>query len=325
VQLDKVVDALAASEFVWLVPGFALFVLGFCMRALRWRVLFLERTRPASWPALESLVIGQLFNTILPLRAGDPIRIVALNRRTGGSRAEIAATIVAERLFDMLALLFLLFVSLRWLPEVEWLGAAVALAAGLGLAVAAVVLVLARHDDRPLRALARPLAWLPLFSRNRADQAGSNLALGLASLRRTRVAFVAAVWTLASWLVIGLSSWVVMLAFDLGLDPLAGVFVVTAIGLSMILPSGPGALGVFEAAVVAALKPYGVSASEALSYALVLHALHTVPFLVAGPIVLHGHGRAVRERRARVAVRGVGAASSPKARPEGPPTIPPVR
>lgn len=296
-QLDEVVDALAGSEYVWLVLGLAVFLVGFCMRAARWRALFSPSTRPATWPALEALLIGQFFNTILPLRAGEPLRIVALNRRTRGSRAEITATIVAERLFDILALLLLLFLCLPWLPDVEWLGAAIGLAAGLAFVVAVVVIALARYDDRPLRLLVRPLVRLPFFTHDRVDRAGMNLAQGLASLRSGRTGAVAAAWTLAAWLVIGTSCWIVMLAFDLGLDPLAGVFVVTAIGLSMILPSGPGALGVFEAAVVAALQPYGVPASEALSYALVLHALHTLPFLVVGAIVLHGHGRALRERR----------------------------
>ena len=42
----------------------------------------------------------------------------------------------------------------------------------------------------------------------------------------------------------------------------------------------------FEGATVVALGAYGVSRSDALSYALVLHAVNFFPYLVAGVIAM---------------------------------------
>jgi uncharacterized membrane protein YbhN (UPF0104 family) len=53
-----------------------------------------------------------------------------------------------------------------------------------------------------------------------------------------------------------------------------------------VLPAAPGALGVFEAAVVLALAAYDVPRAQALSYAFVLHAANFFPYLVAGAIAL---------------------------------------
>ena len=93
---------------------------------------------------------------------------------------------------------------------------------------------------------------------------------------------MAFLWTTGSWIVLGFSYWFVMRAFDLGLSPVAGELVVIGIGLAMVLPSSPGAIGVFEAATVVVLKAYGVDNSVALSYALLLHALNVIPlFAVA--------------------------------------------
>lgn len=92
-----------------------------------------------------------------------------------------------------------------------------------------------------------------------------------------------------------LSYWLVMLAFDLGLSPVAGLFALIAVGLAMILPSSPAAAGVFEAATIVALLPYGVPKSLALSYALVIHAVNFVLYIGWGAIVLRMH--AVRLRR----------------------------
>jgi hypothetical protein len=51
---------------------------------------------------------------------------------------------------------------------------------------------------------------------------------------------------------------------------------------------------VFEAAVLVALDAYGVPKEEALSCAIVAHVLNFVPFVIAGPLVLHSHATSLR-------------------------------
>ena len=72
-----------------------------------------------------------------------------------------------------------------------------------------------------------------------------------------------------------------------------------AVGLSFAVPAAPAGLGVFEAAGLAATSAYGVPASRALAYVLVLHALNVVPFLAAGAIVL---ARWIPRRRERLPI-----------------------
>ena len=99
-----------------------------------------------------------------------------------------------------------------------------------------------------------------------------------------------------------------MIGFDLGLSPLAGGLVIVAIGLSMILPSSPAAVGVFEAATLVALNAYGVPKSAGLSYALVLHAVNFFPYIAAGLIVLQTHALSMRRKSVPDAAgRGAGA------------------
>lgn len=286
-RLGEVADALTSTDYLWLVPALAAFVLANGLRVLRWRMLFARETRPGWRPATEAFLVGQFFNIVLLARAGELMRVVALNLRTRTSRAEILATVLLERVFDVLGLLLLFFVTLPWLPEVTWLRAAGALTIGLVVALALGAAALALWGDRPFRFFLAPLSRLPFLSRERTDRAASNLVQGLAGVRSVRLGITALVSTIALWIVLGFSCWFVILAFDLGLSTVAGMFVVVAIGLSMVLPSAPAALGVFEAAVVAALAAYGTGRSDALSYALVLHALHVLPFAAVGiPLLL---------------------------------------
>jgi glycosyltransferase 2 family protein len=293
IDLREVAEALRASDVRWVVPALLAFAAATLLRALRWRSLFVGATQPPVRPVLASMLIGDLFNNVLPARAGEPARMLALHARSGASRAQIASTIVLERLFDVSVLLLLLFASLPWLPQVTWLRAAAWLALVVGTVAVAAVLLLAFLGDRPARLLLRPLRFVPFLSPARLEHAPVNATQGLAALTDVRLAVRALVLTLGAWACGILSAWLLSLGFDLGVGPLAMVLVVVATALGMGVPSAPAAIGVFEAAVVIALAAYGVPAAQALSFGLALHALGFVPLVVAGLLVL-AHGRRSR-------------------------------
>jgi uncharacterized protein (TIRG00374 family) len=268
------------------------------VRALRWRYLFASATRPPYGPVFEATLLGQCFNNILPARAGEIARIVALHRTAGTSRAETTSTVVVERLYDVLVLLGLLFVFVPWLPHVAWIHAAAVLAIVLFAATVASVVVLLRWGEKPFLVLLRPLTrlGLPFLTLERAEHAAASFVRGAASLRDPRLAAVALVLTAVSWIPLALSTWVLMIGFHLGLSVLAGLLVTIATGLSLVLPSSPGAVGVFEAAALVGLKAYGIDKADALSFAIVLHAVNFLPYVLAGALVLQWQAWRTRTR-----------------------------
>jgi glycosyltransferase 2 family protein len=298
VHPGQVWTSLRESNYWWAVPSIALLGASQAVRALRWQYLFPATTRPPYGPVLEATLLGQFFNNVLPARAGEAARVIALNRTAGTAATEVAATVVVERLYDVIALLAMLFVLLPWLPEVTWVHAASILAIALVVLTAAGTVAMVRYGERPARWLLRPFARLPFVSTEQTERAAASIHRGAASLYDPGLALVATLLTIVSWLLLALSAWLLMLGFDLGLSLLAGVLVMVAVGLAWILPSSPAAVGVFEAAVLISLKAYGIEKSEALSYALVLHAVNFFPYVLAGAVVLHGHATAVRKELA---------------------------
>jgi len=303
VDLGQVWTALQKCRWWTLVPALALLVLANLVRAWRWQLQFTAATRPRFWPALSALLIGTFFNNVLPARAGEAAQVVALRRSSRTSLSETAATVLAGRVWDVLSVLVLLFCLAAWLPPVSWLRAAVYLAIGLVLGLAVVVVT----GQRLLRIVLRPLAMLPFVSAGQTDSAAAGVWRGLVSIRRPGPAFVALALTTASWLLFALSNWCVLEGFSLGLSPLAGILISIALSLAMILPSAPASIGVFEAAVLLALKPYGVPKPEALSAALVIHALNLFPYIGAGIVCLRLEARGRRYAPAGAAEAGASA------------------
>lgn len=273
-QPDEVWRSLRESNGWWLVPALAVLGLGTFVRAVRWRSLFGHDTRPPIGPVTAATLVGLAVNNVLPLRAGEAARILALGRRTGTSRVETLATVALERALDVFCLILMLIVALPWLPDVEWLRPAVVLALLIALVLGALALV----GERPFHALAR--------RSERLEEAWHSVSRGLVGLRHPRIALAGFTWTVASWVLVALSCWLVTLAFDLDLPVVSGLLVLSAIGLAMILPAAPANLGVFEAAAVLALAAYDVPRSQALSYAFVLHGLNLFPYVVAGAVAL---------------------------------------
>jgi hypothetical protein len=276
-----------------LAPALVALAVATWVRALRWQSLFDEQTRPPLGPVTNAMLIGLLFNSILPARAGEAARVVALWREAQVSRVESLATALAERVYDVFALLVLLFVASPFLPEVSWLGKAAVAAAVFAALLAAGIAVLLRWKERPLLwALRR------FVQEERAHRLAGSLLLGLASLRRPTLALRAFALTLASWLLLAVTAWLLLRGFGFGLGFGAGLLVTIASALVLVVPAAPGGVGQFEAAAIVALSAYGIDRAAALSYGLVLHAVNLVPYLVAGYVALHRHALAVRRLRA---------------------------
>jgi uncharacterized protein (TIRG00374 family) len=281
-HLRETTSALQDTTYAWLFPAFVLLVLAFLIRAVRWQSLYPRDARPPLGPIVQATFIGYLANAILPARAGEAARTVALNKTARTPIAQTVGTVFVERAEDVLSLVLLLFLMLPWLPDVSWLNAAGYLALGLVVVLAVCAGVLLLWGERAVRLVMRPLARVPFIPREPLERAPEHFTSGLVGLVSPRVALISFGWTTVSWIVVGAASWLVMVGSGINLSPLAGLLVVIGIGLAMILPSSPAALGVFEGATVVVLAAYGVDESEALSYALVLHALQVLPlFAVA--------------------------------------------
>ncbi|HEX6390721.1 MAG TPA: lysylphosphatidylglycerol synthase transmembrane domain-containing protein [Solirubrobacteraceae bacterium] len=288
VDFDDAMQALRDAELIWLVPALPVFSVAIFLRGLRWWALYHDEQRPPLRAVMYGLLVGYFFNNILPARAGEAARIIALHSRARQTpRAEIIATVVVERVFDMLALLLILLCAYPWLPEISWLRNAAILGAIITVVLAVLIVLIVRYDARAVHWLLSPLRRIrrPGFA-ERVESAAINATRGLFALRNPVIAIRGFALTVASWVVLAISYWILMDAFHLELPLDAAILVTVAINLSLVLPSSPAALGVFEAATIIALNAFDVPHADALSYALVLHVLNLVPFLVIGAVLL---------------------------------------
>jgi uncharacterized protein (TIRG00374 family) len=282
VDLREVGTRLLHTHWGWLAVAAGLNLLAVWVRARRWRYLF----PPAAAPErlFPAVMIGFMGNNVLPLRAGEVMRVYVVHRR-GQPFWTTLATVVVERVLDALAIGLMLAALLLVLPvrsELRW---SALLFMSVDLAAMAVLAVAAAAPDAGPR-LARAL--LGRWPRLRAAALGAldtvNAGLGGVRARQHLLPLVA--WSAGIWVVLALGVWAAFLAADLRLPWTAAWTVLAFLGLGVSLPSSPGFVGVVQVATVLALELFAVPRTEALSFSLLLHAAQYVPVTAWGLLLL---------------------------------------
>ena len=288
-NLGNVWSSVRSARMEWLAVAVGLVGVTYWARAVRWQYLLGPIGPTRFRTAFRATVIGFAASFLLPARAGDVLRPYLLARQEGLSASATFATIVLERVLDMITVLVLLAVyawggaargvAITLLQPVQ-LSAAVGGAAALGLL--ALMFLLASHPERVGTLVLGMNRVLP----HRLADALARFALafsqGLAVVRSPRPLVAALAWSLPIWVLIAFQAWCVTHAFGISM-PLVGAFLVQALLVIGVAVPTPGAVGGFhEAYRFAVTTFFGASNDAAVGAALVLHAVSFVPVTLVG-------------------------------------------
>jgi glycosyltransferase 2 family protein len=258
---------------------------GYGVMALR--LNFLSGFIAGNWLCFKAFLLSMAVNNIVPAKLGELAKAFYLRRECRFSLSRSISMVFWERFFDLNAVLVMgLVVAFHFNLKMAF----VPLAGAVGCIWVALWVVRTYPDfvgriinKMPSNRLAEFLAELKLQILHGITP-GFMLLLGL--------------YTILCWLLYAASTFMVLMwvaNLELTWGHAAAVFVISSLGMAM--PSSPGALGVFEAAVVFSLGLFGVDRAQALTAGLVLHMVQYIPVTVAGLIIFAKSGLNLRKIR----------------------------
>lgn len=288
IDSNKLLQALESFKWPFLGAGIAALGFDYTLRIARWRIMLLAAGAKVSFGRCAPAFLGSMaLNNLLPLRAGDIVRALVFPASLGISRATSTASLVLERLVDLLALLVCLGIGTalahnHQIPETQQHWITVISAAGIAalIAIFAFAAPIARllatftnHQDR--------------HNRKRLSQLASQLSQLLASLAKmAQLRTLAAIGSLSLLIWFGEAGLFLALLHGFGLvaTPPSALVIMAIATLATLIPSSPGYVGPFHLAAFSAVILFGGTEPQAAGFALLAHLALWVPVTLAGVI-----------------------------------------
>jgi uncharacterized protein (TIRG00374 family) len=310
VPFNDLLNYLWSINYLWLLPAALLALVSFFFRAVRWQFILASSHQIGIWQAFHPLMIGFMINCILPGRVGEIARPMILQKKAKIPFATGFATVAAERIFDVAALILftvITFASIEINPQVETAFGDFHLNRStlevlfnkiviLGvLLLVAVIMVSISRIRRTIQRIILNIPMLVLFADESAKakitakicepliRFVDNIALGFTLIKHPKRIFICGLYSLIVWMSAALSYYVFSLGcpgINLSYTQMYAVMVI--ICLFIALPSVPGYWGLWEAGGVFAMSLFGISENAAAGFTLANHAVQVIPVIIVG-------------------------------------------
>lgn len=277
---------IGTDDALWLMASTAVYATSLGLRGWRWhRIMALSHIPHRRADAFGLTLVAYMGNTVLPARGGEVLRVSIMRKRSPAGLPEIIGSVIAERLFDLVAL-GAMFAVMTWegvAGAPTGRPAADIVAAAIVAAAAGVALCFALRRRGQLESLAARIAPFVRASKFLARPAGGRL-LGL---------------SLLIWLLEGLTLLLVGNALALHLSVSDALLTAVIAALAASLPAGPGYAGSYDGGVLLTLHASGISGGTAVGFLLLARFVVFVPVTVVGAGLFLTRYGGLRLRRKR--------------------------
>lgn len=282
VDLGALLETITTVEPGWAASVLALQMVFVVLKACRWHLL-LHAVPDTRLVEIQRAVFSGLALNYLIMHLGELWRTATVAMRCNSTFSAVLATVFVERVFDFMALLFIIALVGFVAPELSQLYHAMA-------AFTAAVIVLAAFS---LYFIVKPPAWLLLFVQRIAlrlpakgvrwiEKQLLRFRSGVISLFNFRLNAYAALISILQWIAIVLVIWFSGFAVGFSVTLLAATVTFLLVVLGQQLPNSPLQLGANQVAFVIGMGTDGIGATPAVAASLVFTFFALFPTLLIG-------------------------------------------
>lgn len=291
-ELVKTFKDFDCKNMVLIVP---FYLLTLYLRGIRWKALLLNNPKYSPLHLGEVFTVGSMLNVFLPARAGDVYRAYYLGEVKGEKKMKVFGSIILERTLDGISVFLLLLLAVLLYCKQAWI---LHLAYGIGalffgsLIFFYIVFKFNKIDEicSFLKKLTsgfneKLLSASHKFIDNICSHVKSFME-GFEVLDNPVCWVIACVTSLVVWGIEAYVAYLIVDSFSLGLGFAAGLFVLSLISFSTMIPSTSVFLGPYQVAYIMALGIFGIEKSTALAVSTVHQGLLMIMLTVVGGFFL---------------------------------------
>jgi uncharacterized protein (TIRG00374 family) len=282
-----ITHAITLADARLIGAAIAIYLFAMCVRTVLWGRLLPASHQLSSMTLFQVLIIGFAISFLMPLRVGEIARAYLLKRWSNIEYGTTLASVVAERVLDGLAVGAIMLVAALLVQAPAYV-TGFSLSVLAGFAGLMLLLLLASARGHSVVSFSSALAArLPARFGHVVERLGRGFAIGLEPLRNLRALPQLLGLAIVGWLCQFLVFYFVMLAL-----PMPASFPVALIGggfanFATLLPSAPGFVGTFDAALMKILLDMqDLKLESAAAYAVLVHTVIVLPVVSLGVLFL---------------------------------------
>ena len=289
IDYGHLVAAFREMDYRMLIPAAVSTLVSYWFRAVRWRLLLMPLKATRMKNLFPATIIGYMANNLLPARLGEFVRAYTLARSESLTTSGVFASLVIDRLcdgFTVLLIMILTLFTVRLPAGMESVQHNMELGGYVTFGIYAVVvlflLAMKRWNRATLRVITAILKPLPerfsvkVVAVLDAFMGGLRLSLHPAALGAVALTSLL-IWATAIWPID-----LTLRAFGIVLPAAASLFIMIFLVFAVMVPASPGYVGTYHAACVYGLMAFNIGKEQALSVALVMHAMNFFPVIFLG-------------------------------------------
>lgn len=291
---NKIKTDLGHADYTWVTFALIAALLSHFIRAVRWRLLIRPLGyNPSVMNVFLAVMIGYFMNLVVP-RMGEISKCISLGKNENIPTNKLLGSIIVERLFDVICLLILIFIT--FIAQIETIGAFFSAAFGdsfsldkigapqILLIIGVLGLGFAGFKFGP-KILFNLIQNSKYFFKVKKLIIG--LTQGLKSFKNLESRKEFLLHTFLIWFLYFLMVYLCFPAYmpTVDLGPLAGLSALAIGSLGIVAPV-QGGIGAYHWCVQKLLTLYGISEDNGLTFAFIVHTAQTLLLIVFGAISL---------------------------------------
>ncbi len=279
INFDQLYSILLEADYKWVLFSVPIIVFSHYVRAFRWKTIvkpFLPQARTVN--LFSAVMVGYFFNSIFP-RLGEFVRPYVFAKREKTSFSSVFATIVFERVLDVITLGILFAVAffiardkvINMLPGID--SNKVAIFSGLVL----FVIILSFYPPFIIGLLKITIKPFSEKAFNRLIDIFNKFRQGFAILKSPGLYFRLILDSLLIWFLYSLPLYLMFFCFDFSnqINVTMGdaLFLLIVSGIGVTIAPTPSGIGVMHTLLTYAMMGlYNIDKETALAYATINHA-----------------------------------------------------
>ena len=283
IDFKQSVLLLKNADVSLIILGVIVYVCSYIIRGFRWDYILAPLKKMKLFKSFYYLVFGFFMNNVLPLRLGEFVRAIVAGKKLEISRSGVFATIIVERLMDIIIFIISFFLIAMFVPNIpNWLQKSFILCTVIFGLMFVILFFMSKDEDKFIKILYK--FHLPLKINEMIKALFLKFASGLKFFQNKKLVIIVFITSIVIWVIESYAYQLLFLAFGLKLTVIQCLFIIVTTGIATMLPTAPGFIGAIEGVGMIVLGIFGFEETTAFVAMVATHFIEMMAVYLLGII-----------------------------------------